>query len=220
MLLLRAGVVDIGLHLLNPKLPLANPEPPKQRTEIPIDPKLLDNYTGRYQLTPNLIFEITRDGDRLFAQGFAQVTRSARHRRCLSLNCLPKARRTSSPGCLTTRSPLKLARRAEPRALFCTEPAATCPPPPDYPDSHVRSIWQRSERSGDRHRIAEVGIRCLSPDFPARADRRAGAPPCGILRLRVNVGSGKASCSANRALRESSSAHCRRRSDDRRGSSR
>ena len=52
--------------------PLANPEPPKQRTEIPIDPKLLDNYTGRYQLTPNSIFEITRDGDRLFAQGFAQ----------------------------------------------------------------------------------------------------------------------------------------------------
>ncbi|SPF50403.1 hypothetical protein SBA4_4350003 [Candidatus Sulfopaludibacter sp. SbA4] len=24
-------------------------------------------------MTPNLIFEITRDGDRLFAQGFAQV---------------------------------------------------------------------------------------------------------------------------------------------------
>jgi hypothetical protein len=69
----RSGVVDIGLHLLNPKVPLANPEPPKQRTEIPIDPKLLDNYTGRYQVTPNLIFEITRDGDRLFAQGFAQV---------------------------------------------------------------------------------------------------------------------------------------------------
>ena len=61
------GVVDIGLHLLNPKAPLANPEPPKQHTEIPIDPKLLDNYTGRYQL-PDRILEITRDGDRLFAQ--------------------------------------------------------------------------------------------------------------------------------------------------------
>ena len=91
-----SGVDDIGLHLLNPKAPLANPEPPKQRTEIHIDPKLLDNYTGRYQLTPNLILEITRDGDRLFAQGFAQST--ARPSACLSLNCLPKARRTSSPG--------------------------------------------------------------------------------------------------------------------------
>jgi serine-type D-Ala-D-Ala carboxypeptidase/endopeptidase len=71
------GVDDIGLHLLNPRVPLANPEalqPPKQRTEIHIDPKLLDNYTGRYQVTPVLILEITRDGDRLFAQGFVQAT--------------------------------------------------------------------------------------------------------------------------------------------------
>jgi serine-type D-Ala-D-Ala carboxypeptidase/endopeptidase len=67
------GVDDIGLHLLNPNLPLANPEPPKQHIEIHIDPELLDNYTGRYQLTPNLIFEITRNGDRLFAQGFVQL---------------------------------------------------------------------------------------------------------------------------------------------------
>jgi CubicO group peptidase (beta-lactamase class C family) len=64
---------DIGLHLLDPELPLANPEPPKQRTGIPIDPQLLDNYTGRYQVAPNLVFEITRDGDRLYAQGFTQL---------------------------------------------------------------------------------------------------------------------------------------------------
>jgi len=75
-----SGVDDIGLHILTTKVPLANPEPPKpptQHAEIPIDPKLLDNYIGRYQLTPNLIFEITRDGDRLFAQGFGQVTGQA-----------------------------------------------------------------------------------------------------------------------------------------------
>jgi D-alanyl-D-alanine-carboxypeptidase/D-alanyl-D-alanine-endopeptidase len=71
-----SGVVDIGIHLLDPKFPLANPEPPKppeQHTGIHIDPKLLDNYTGRYQLAPNRILEITRDGDRLFAQTFAQA---------------------------------------------------------------------------------------------------------------------------------------------------
>ena len=68
-----SGVDDIGSHLLNPKVPLANPEPPKQRMEIPIDPQLLDHYTGRYQVTPNLILEITRDGDRLFAQAFVQL---------------------------------------------------------------------------------------------------------------------------------------------------
>src|SRR5262249_10830433 len=68
-----SGVDDIGFHPLNPKLPLANPEPPeppKQYTEIQIDPTLLDNYPGRYQVTRNLIFKITRDGDRLFAQSF------------------------------------------------------------------------------------------------------------------------------------------------------
>src|SRR5689334_21600971 len=51
------GVGDIGLHLLNPKVPLANPEPPQAHIGIPLNPKLLDNFTGRYQVTPNLILE-------------------------------------------------------------------------------------------------------------------------------------------------------------------
>jgi serine-type D-Ala-D-Ala carboxypeptidase/endopeptidase len=80
------GIDDIGLHLLHPKAPLAKPEPPKQRTEIRIDPRLLDHYTGRYQMAPNLIFEITRDGNRLFAQGFAQLP----HNRPGDLTGLPK----------------------------------------------------------------------------------------------------------------------------------
>ncbi len=61
------GIVDIGIHLLNPKLPLANLDPPKQLTGIPIDPQLLNHCAGRYQL-PDRILEITRNGDRLFAQ--------------------------------------------------------------------------------------------------------------------------------------------------------
>jgi D-alanyl-D-alanine-carboxypeptidase/D-alanyl-D-alanine-endopeptidase len=110
------GIDDIGFHLLNPKAPLANPEPPKQRTEIRIDTRLLDNYTGRYQVAPNLIFEITRDGDRLSAQGFAQLP----HNRPGDLTGLPKFElfaegeknffaRVADPS-----SPLKLAPRAEP----------------------------------------------------------------------------------------------------------
>ena len=43
-----SGVDDIGFHLLNPKAPLANPEPPKQHIEIHLDPRLLDSYTGRW----------------------------------------------------------------------------------------------------------------------------------------------------------------------------
>lgn len=69
----QGGVVDIGFHLLNPQRPLASPEPPRQHTEIPIDPGLLDRYTGRYRATPNFLLEITRDGDRLFAQAFVQL---------------------------------------------------------------------------------------------------------------------------------------------------
>ena len=70
------GVFDIGIHLLNPKWALANPEPParlEQYTEIHINPELLDNYVGRFRLMPNLVLEITRDGDRLFAQTVAQA---------------------------------------------------------------------------------------------------------------------------------------------------
>lgn len=67
------GVDDIGFHLLNQAAPLASPEPPTEHTAIQLDPALLANYTGRYQVTPNLIFEITREGDRLFAQGLAQL---------------------------------------------------------------------------------------------------------------------------------------------------
>jgi len=61
------GVDDIAVHLLNPNAPLADLDPPKLDTEIPMDPRLLDRYTGRYQL-PDRILEIARNGDRLFAQ--------------------------------------------------------------------------------------------------------------------------------------------------------
>ena len=67
------GVDDIGFHLLNPKLRLANPEPPKEHAEVAIDPVLFDQYTGRYQVTPNLILEITREDGRLFGQAFVQM---------------------------------------------------------------------------------------------------------------------------------------------------
>jgi D-alanyl-D-alanine-carboxypeptidase/D-alanyl-D-alanine-endopeptidase len=67
------GVFDIGMHLLDPSWPLANPEPPKQRTEIHVDPKLLERYTGRYQLAPHLTLEITCDDGRLFGQTLTQT---------------------------------------------------------------------------------------------------------------------------------------------------
>jgi D-alanyl-D-alanine-carboxypeptidase/D-alanyl-D-alanine-endopeptidase len=66
----EVGVDDIGQHLLNPEIPLA--PPPKQRVAVAIDPKLYDGYVGRYQLKPDVILSVTREGDRLFAQATGQ----------------------------------------------------------------------------------------------------------------------------------------------------
>jgi CubicO group peptidase (beta-lactamase class C family) len=64
------GVDDIAIHVLNPSAALTTFDPPEQHTGIPLHPRLLDHYTGRYQL-PDRILEIMRNGDRLFAQVIA-----------------------------------------------------------------------------------------------------------------------------------------------------
>jgi len=63
---------DIGLHLLESKYPLARIEAPKEHKEIKVDSKVLDAYVGEYQLAPNFVVTITREGDRLFAQATGQ----------------------------------------------------------------------------------------------------------------------------------------------------
>ncbi len=47
-------------------------EPAKERKEAKVDPKVFDRYIGRYELSPNFILTITRDGDYLFAQATGQ----------------------------------------------------------------------------------------------------------------------------------------------------
>ena len=44
------------------------------RTAISIDPQLLDNYVGAYQLKPQMVFTVTREGDRLLAKLTGQQT--------------------------------------------------------------------------------------------------------------------------------------------------
>jgi CubicO group peptidase (beta-lactamase class C family) len=58
------GADDIGMHLLNPDLPLApKPAPVPQRTAIELSPDVLARYPGRYPLTPDFVLEISvRDG--------------------------------------------------------------------------------------------------------------------------------------------------------------
>jgi CubicO group peptidase (beta-lactamase class C family) len=66
----NAGVDDIGLHLLDPGFPLL--QPPKQRQEVKVDAAVLEKYVGRYQLAPNFIITVTREGDHLYAQATDQ----------------------------------------------------------------------------------------------------------------------------------------------------
>jgi serine-type D-Ala-D-Ala carboxypeptidase/endopeptidase len=71
-----AGVEDLGIHLLNPKLPLLDSEtltPPKQRTEILVDSRLLDTYTGRYRFPSSQFASVTREDGHLFLQGDGDV---------------------------------------------------------------------------------------------------------------------------------------------------
>jgi D-alanyl-D-alanine-carboxypeptidase/D-alanyl-D-alanine-endopeptidase len=67
------GVDDLGFHLLDPDSPLLPPDspmlrPPKKRTEITLDPDVLEKYVGKYELAPNMIFTITRKDNQLYAQ--------------------------------------------------------------------------------------------------------------------------------------------------------
>ena len=64
------GVDDIGMHLLDSHAPLL--PAPKEHKEITVDPKIFDGYVGQYQLAPNFILTITREGDQLFAQATGQ----------------------------------------------------------------------------------------------------------------------------------------------------
>ena len=64
------GVDDIGRHLLDPSVPLLTP--PDEHKQVTVDSKLFDGYVGRYQLAPNFIITITRDGDHLFQQATGQ----------------------------------------------------------------------------------------------------------------------------------------------------
>ena len=57
------GVDDIGVHLLAPS---------RQRQEMKLDAALLQRYVGSYQLAPQFVLTVTREGDRLFVQATAQ----------------------------------------------------------------------------------------------------------------------------------------------------
>lgn len=69
-----AGVDDIGGHILDPTVDVLSAKAfvTTEHKQATVDPKIFDGYVGSYQLAPNFIITITRDGDRLFAQATGQ----------------------------------------------------------------------------------------------------------------------------------------------------
>jgi CubicO group peptidase (beta-lactamase class C family) len=63
------GVGDIARHLLRPVIPLTKPAgAAPQKTEITVDPALLDRYAGRYEPAPGVAFIVSREGDALMVE--------------------------------------------------------------------------------------------------------------------------------------------------------
>jgi CubicO group peptidase (beta-lactamase class C family) len=63
-----SGTTDIALHLLDARYPLWVPETFPSNNEPQLTAKVLDGYVGHYELTPALIFTVTRTGDQLLVR--------------------------------------------------------------------------------------------------------------------------------------------------------
>lgn len=62
----EAGIEDIGMHLLDPALPLRPQPVPREVVEI--DAAILQTYAGTYELAPGIAITISTDAGKLFAQ--------------------------------------------------------------------------------------------------------------------------------------------------------
>ena len=69
-----SGIDDIGIHLLNPKVPLdvGTGVKPRDLTAVSIDLQLLDAYAGRYSVADNQTWTVRRDGARMFMRKLAE----------------------------------------------------------------------------------------------------------------------------------------------------
>jgi serine-type D-Ala-D-Ala carboxypeptidase/endopeptidase len=63
-----AGPDDIGRHLIDLSYPLQTAQPLREHIEVSVNTKVFDNYVGSYQLSPNVVLAISREGDQLFGQ--------------------------------------------------------------------------------------------------------------------------------------------------------
>jgi len=63
---------DLGFHAIESQYPAGTFTAAKEHKEVTLDSKILETYTGEYQMTPQFSIKITRDGVHLFAQATGQ----------------------------------------------------------------------------------------------------------------------------------------------------
>ena len=69
--MIRKLLLGYALAALVPACAQPAPQPAEHKT-IHVDAKIFDGYEGRYELAPNFILNITREGDHLYAQASGQ----------------------------------------------------------------------------------------------------------------------------------------------------
>lgn len=68
----RNGIDDIGLHLLESEYELASYRPRKERKVVKLDRKIYDGYVGQYELNPEFVMTVTREGDKFYIEATRQ----------------------------------------------------------------------------------------------------------------------------------------------------
>ena len=67
-----ASVDDIGLHILDPAIPLQGERPVITRKEVALDPATLDRFVGEYAMAPTFSITVTKENGALWGQPTAQ----------------------------------------------------------------------------------------------------------------------------------------------------
>ena len=67
-----SNIDDIGMHLLDPSVPIQEPVAATVHTEIKVDPATLDRFVGEYQAAPGFSLVITKESNSLWAQATGQ----------------------------------------------------------------------------------------------------------------------------------------------------
>jgi CubicO group peptidase (beta-lactamase class C family) len=68
--LMVGSALSIGIVLTAWAQPVPQPDPGHK--QVAVDTRIFDGYEGRYEMRPNFILNITREGDRLYAQATGQ----------------------------------------------------------------------------------------------------------------------------------------------------